>query len=92
MNNQEKFLELAKQMEELKAKMKEISPQLVEVMKEMGEGTSFQDPTDNVVYKITIPTGTYVEFKPIAYVRTKRADEKRGTLSKKEAQELGYDL
>jgi hypothetical protein len=61
-------------------------------MKEIGEGTFFQDPNDMVVYKITKPKGTYVEFKEITYNRTKKLDEKKGSLSKKEAQEMGFDL
>ena len=91
-DTQQKFLELSKQYEALKNQMKELKPQLQALMLELGEGSHFQDPATLAVYKIIKPTGTFISFDPISYERTKFADEKKGSLSMKKAEELGYSL
>lgn len=87
-----KFFELVKKYEQLKEQYKEVSRELNSVMKEIGVGSYLQDSSDMVVYKIVEPEGTFVEFKKIGYERTLREGEKRGTLSKKEAEEKGFNL
>lgn len=89
---QQKFLELSKRYEALKEEMKAIKPTLQELMTEMKVGTHFQDPETQLVYRIEIPTGTYVSFDPITYTRTKKVGEDKGTLAKSEAQKLGYNI
>ena len=89
---QEKFLELSEKYEELKKQMKEIKPELQALMTEIGVGSYFQNPANNVVFKIIEPQGTFISFDKISYDRTKKEDEKRGSLSKKEAQEAGFEL
>ena len=89
---QQKFIELSQKYEALKEEMKQIKPELNQLLEEIGIGTYFQDPSTKLVYKITQPSGTYIEFARISYDRTKKDDEKRGTLSKKEATEQGFDL
>lgn len=89
---QQQFLELSQKYEALKEEMKQIKPELDNLMSTIGVGSYFQDPATRLVYKITEPKGTFVEFSRVGYERTKRDDERRGTLSKKEAQEAGFDL
>lgn len=61
---------------------------LAEVANEVGINGFFQ-ADDGVVYKIVEPAGKYVKFEKISFLRTKRGDEKAGTLSVKEAKEVG---
>ena len=91
MEAQQKFLELANKKEELITQLKEINPLLEELMLEIGIGRYFQSNED-LVYKIQEPKGSYVSFTKIEYIRTKRGDEKKGSLSKKEAEEHGFKL
>lgn len=87
---QQKFLEISKRIEVLKEEMKALSPTLEQLMLEIGEGKMFQDPETGLVYKIEVPTGTYIEFKKINYVRTKKAGETKGSLAKSEAEAAGF--
>lgn len=89
---QQKFLEKSARYEELKAEMKELKPEMDELLTEIGVGAYFQDPNTKLVYKVTVPKGRYVYNEIIGYDRTKKSDEKRGDLSKKEAQEAGFEL
>jgi hypothetical protein len=89
---QQKFLEISKRYETLKEEMAALKPTLQELMTEMGAGTHFQDPETSLVYKITVPTGTYISFDAISYVRTKKSGETKGSLAKTEAVELGYEI
>lgn len=89
---QQKFLEISARYEELKAEMKLLKPELNGLLEEIGTDTYFQDPATKLVYKVVQPTGTYIEFSKISYNRTKKEDEKKGSLSKKEAQEAGFEL
>jgi hypothetical protein len=88
---QKEFVEISKQYEELKEKMKGLRESLREKMNELGVDSVFQDD-NGTVYKIVTPTGTYVYYDPIAYNRTRREGEKTGSLSLKEAKELGFDV
>lgn len=89
---QVKFLELAKFLEDLDTKRKETEAQLEVLMKELGEGSIFQDPETKVVYMVTKPRGTFVPYKDVDYVRTALEGERAGTLSKKAAAEKGFDV
>lgn len=91
MNSNELFFELSKQYETKKAELDKIREELNLAMQAIGIGTYLQDE-DGTVFKIDQPTGTYVEFRKINYVRTARDGEKRGTLSKSEAQEAGFNI
>ncbi len=64
---------------------------LLAVKEEVGYDGYFQGE-DGTVYKITKPTGRYVKFDEVGFVRTKRGDEKQGTLSAKEARENGFEV
>jgi len=89
---QAKFLELSKQYEGLKKQMKELKPKLQGLLVEIGVGGHFQDPTTLAVYEIVEPAGTFISFDKISYNRTRIGDEKKGDLSMKKAEELGYSL
>jgi hypothetical protein len=86
----EKFLELAKKYEEAKDQMKAIREELDLVMKELGEGYNCQDHKTMLVYQIAKQKGTYVHFHELEFVRTKKESERAGSLSKKDAERLGY--
>ena len=72
--------------DELKKKYEELDKQLEETCTALGIGHIFED-NDGTVYKVDVPKGSFVSFKHIGFVRTKRGEEKAGTLSVKEAQE-----
>ena len=91
-DQQKRVIELTKQREELKEQLKTSGEELTTLLTELGVGTSFQDPEDNVVFEVVVPNGTFVSFKPIDYNRTKREGERAGSLSMKRAKELGFEL
>jgi hypothetical protein len=89
---QQKFIELSKQSEDLKKQLKEVQSTMESILLEMGTGTHFQDRSDGTVFEVIVPDGTFVSFKKIDYVRTKREGEARGGLAATRAKELGYKL
>ena len=91
-NKNSEFLKLSKRYEELKNEMKELKPLLQEEMTKIGVGNHFQDPETKAVYEIVEPTGTFISFDKVSYNRTRLGDEKKGSLSFKKAEEMGYDL
>jgi len=91
-DQQQKIIELSKHRELLKEQLKISSEELEALLGEAGIGSHFQDPTDNVVFEIVIPKGSFTYYSHIGYNRTKRKDEKSGALSLKRAKELGYTL
>ena len=86
-----RFLELELRKEEVKQYFKDLQQAIEDVKAEVGIDGHFQAP-DGTVFQIIQPKGTFIEYKTIDYVRTKREGEKRGSLAKKAAIELGYDL
>jgi hypothetical protein len=87
-----KLFEVARAYEEIKEKMKAAREELDKELRVLPLNSYHQDPTTLAVYKIVKPTGTYVEFRELGYERTVIGEEKRGSLSKKEAEEQGFDL
>lgn len=85
-----KTIELIEKFEAIKEKYKTLKVELQSKLQTLGVGFVFQDPTNNVVYQIKAPTGTFVNFDPIGYDRTKKVNEKKGSLSIKKAEELGF--
>ena len=85
-----KALELIKRYEQLKEEMKTVKEQMDIELQAIGIGQYFQDPETKIVYKISTPKGKFVYFDTITFERTKKADERSGSLSKKEAQEVGF--
>lgn len=52
---------------------------------------NWQD-NEGTVYQIVKPTGTFIEFKERDYARTRKLNEKKGSLSLTAAKELGYEV
>lgn len=84
---EQKLVDLSFKKDELKKMYEQLENDLLDVCTKFGVGYAFQD-NEGTIYKIDVPKGTYVSYKPIGFVRTKRGEEKAGTLSQKEAQEL----
>lgn len=88
---QQKFVEICEEYEALKELMKEKKQQITVLLEKIGVGNMFQD-TQGIVYKVTSPKGTFVEYAKIGYDRTKKVGEFKGTLSKKEAENAGFKI
>jgi hypothetical protein len=88
---QAKTYELILKKEELKSQMKEVNAALESLLLELGEGNAFQ-AYDGTVVKVVSPNGKFISFDRIDFVRTKREGEVKGSLSKKEAEEMGFVL
>lgn len=86
---QKRFVELEKKRKQF---LEEFDAALQAVAEETGIGNYFQDPSDGTVFKIITPTGRYVKFDPVSYLRTKRGDERQGTLSQTEAKANGFEI
>lgn len=88
---QRRFVELERKKEEVKKYFDELNAATTAVAQEIGVNNYFQDD-QGIVYKIVEPEGKFVHFERISYVRTRRAHEKRGDLSMKEAEAAGFAL
>lgn len=88
---QARFVELERRREEAKQFFKDLAEATQAVADEIGVGGFFQDD-QGIVYKIVTPKGRWVEFESIGYERTKRDGEAKGSLSIKEAREMGFEV
>ena len=78
-----------------KAEVNKFYEELDEVLgqlKEHGQLNGFYQSTDGTVYQIVKPSGRFVTFKDVDYVRTKREGEERGSLSAKAAEAAGFKV
>lgn len=91
-NLQKRLFELSADIESLKKQQTKNYEELNQILSMLGVNTYHQDPVTKVVYKVVVPTGTFVEYKTIGYERTAFNGEKRGSLSKKEAREAGFEV
>lgn len=89
-SHQQKFLELADRVEKGQKLLKELNKELAEEMRMMAIGELFQDPKNGVVYQIIAPSGRYIEYKTIDYIRTRKEGESTGSLSIVKAKEVGF--
>jgi hypothetical protein len=87
----QKFLELERKKSEVKKFFEELSEATAALAKEIGVNSYFQD-AEGTVYKIVVPSGRFVHYETISYIRTRRGDEKKGDLSMKEAEGAGFTL
>lgn len=87
--SQERFIALSRELEDINEARKAKCKELEAVAVDIGVGKYFQDK-DTTVYKIVEPKGTFVDYKKIGYIRTRRNGEERGDLSLKEAKEAGF--
>ena len=83
----EKLIEL----DNKKVEIKQYYEDLAAALEALGPDAHFQSP-DGQVFLVEEADGRYVKFEKLRYIRTKKEDEKRGELSKKRAQELGYEI
>jgi hypothetical protein len=91
--DQERFIELAKQYEKARAEVDALRDDLNAAMLALGYDKYAQDPETGAVYKTVKPNGTFIYYRDIDYKRTALDGERGGTvLSKKEAQEAGFDV
>ena len=90
--SKESFLEVVKEYEATKNKLKELSEKLDIELESLGVGIHFQDEETGAVYEIVKPKGTFIPYKVLVYNRTKLDGEFKGSLSKKRAEELGYTI
>ena len=88
---QERLVKLDLKKAEISAYYEEVDKAIADVVAEIGIDGMFQG-SDGCVYKVAKAKGKYVPYKDVEYVRTKRPDEKAGTLSVKEAKERGFDV
>lgn len=86
---QKQLVDLDDQLPVVKAFYEERSRVLNELAVLAGTGHYFQSASGEV-FKIVEETGKYVSFERFGYVRTKKPDESRGSLSMKEAVEAGF--
>jgi hypothetical protein len=84
------FLALVKETEEKLKEWRQSRRKLEDCMRILPLGMIFQDPNDKIVYQIMAPSGVFVEFKNIDYIRTRKEGEKAGTLSIVAAKEAGF--
>lgn len=88
-DKQRRFVELERRKDEIKKYFEDLQTSLSELIREQGLNTYFQDD-QGVVYKLVECEGRFVKFDKFGYNRTKRADERAGSLSMKEAKEHGF--
>lgn len=91
-DQQKRFIELAKKSEQMAKERDAVREELEAVMRQLDYGSTCQDPETGAVYKIVEPKGTFMYYRNVDYVRTSIGDERAGTLSKKEAESLGFVL
>jgi len=93
MTKEENFIKLAKEYEAQKDLAETIREELEQSMLALGYDKYAQDPETRAVYKTVKPEGTFVAYRTITFKRTALTGERGGTvLSKKEAQEAGFDV
>ena len=86
------FFALVKETEAKFYSLKLSQRKLEDCMRMIPLGLMFQDKDDKdkVVYQIIAPSGIFIPFKNIDYVRTRREGEKVGTLALTKAVEAGF--
>lgn len=88
---QQKFVNLANQYENLIEQLKTVKEEMNAVMADIGVN-SFVQGQDGTVYQVVIPQGRFVHFDTISYIRTRKEGEDRGDLSLKKAEEAGFNV
>jgi hypothetical protein len=88
---QKRFVELERQKDAVKKYLDDLRAATETLAKEIGINGMFQDE-QGIVYKVVEPEGRFVNYEKISYVRTRRAHEKRGDLSMKEAESAGFKV
>jgi len=89
---QGQFLSAAIAYEHAKDELDKLRGQLNAALAKLPLNSYVQDPTTGLVYKVVVPQGRFVSFQHLDYVRTKKPDERQGSLSAKEAKEQGFTV
>jgi len=89
---QKKLIELDNQKEAIKQYHQALKETIATVSEEIGVGGMFQDPMTSIVYEVKETEGKFVYFDKLALNRTKKDGEVKGSLSKKRAEENGFDV
>jgi hypothetical protein len=92
MENKNEFFRLVEEIEYTKAKLEELYAQFDPVLASLPKDTLFQDEITGLVYKVVKPSGTFVHYRDLDYVRTAKNGERAGSLSKKEAESNGFKV
>ena len=87
-----KLIEEIKKLEQVKEAYKVQSEIVDKLMEQVELGSMFQDEETKLVYKVQRAKGKFISFPDREFVRTKKAEEKTATLSKKEAEENGFKV
>ena len=88
---QAKYVQLEKKRDEYKVFLEELQQATKELVAEAGIGGHFQDG-EGTVYQVHESEGKFVYFDKFEVKRTKRPNERAGSLSVVKAKELGYDV
>jgi hypothetical protein len=88
---QRRLVELDLKKKEIEEFYEQLDQAVRDVESEIGLNGFFQSD-DGTVYQIVKPTGTFISYKDISFIRTKRDGEERGSLSVKKAQEAGFTV
>ncbi len=86
--SKERFVELAKKLEQQQDEINATREELTKVMTELGPDQYAHDPSSGLVYKTFKPNGTFMYYRDIDYKRSAKEGERGGVvLAKKEAEE-----
>jgi len=88
---QQILVQLDQKKPEIDAYYEALEAAIIAVQDEIGTDGMFQ-ADDGIVYQIVKPSGTFITYKDLNFIRTKRADERAGSLSVKKAQEAGFQV
>lgn len=90
-DKQKRFIELDKQKILFNQFQEQYALAIKELAQEMGINNHFQDD-ENTVYQIAELEGKFFHFERYEVKRTRRKDERAGSLSLIKAKELGYSV
>lgn len=86
-----RFVELDRRKDEVKKFFDEYAAATEALVEAHGVGHFFQDD-EGVVYETAVPAGRFVYYEKFVVNRTRRGDEKQGSLSLKAAREAGFEV
>ncbi len=90
-DTQRMYVELEAKKDEYKKFIEELKEATQALVNEMGVGGHFQDMA-GTVYQVDDAKGRYVHFDKFEVKRTRRGEEKSGSLALGKARDLGYEV
>src|SRR6185369_10269320 len=88
----EKLIYIAKKREAILEQLKAVNEELEAALTAVGLNNFVQDPLTKVVYQVVKPKGTFISFKDIDYVRTRKTLDEKADLAMSTAEAAGFDL